>query len=31
MQSVDVTAGTIEYREEGDLDGPPVVLSLIHI
>lgn len=26
MQSVDVTAGTIEYREEGDPDGPAVVL-----
>jgi pimeloyl-ACP methyl ester carboxylesterase len=26
MKSVDVTAGTVEYREEGDLDGPPVVL-----
>lgn len=26
MKSVDVTAGTIEYREEGDPDGPPVVL-----
>jgi pimeloyl-ACP methyl ester carboxylesterase len=26
MKSVDITAGTIEYREEGDPDGPPVVL-----
>jgi pimeloyl-ACP methyl ester carboxylesterase len=26
MKSVDVTAGTIEYREEGDPNGPPVVL-----
>jgi pimeloyl-ACP methyl ester carboxylesterase len=26
MKSVDVTAGTIEYREEGDQGGPPVVL-----
>ncbi|MGZ5363505.1 MAG: alpha/beta fold hydrolase [Mycobacterium sp.] len=26
MKSVDVTAGTIEYRQEGDQDGPPVVL-----
>jgi len=26
MKSVDVTAGTIEYREEGDTSGPPVVL-----
>jgi pimeloyl-ACP methyl ester carboxylesterase len=26
MKSVEVTAGTIEYREEGDLSGPPVVL-----
>jgi pimeloyl-ACP methyl ester carboxylesterase len=26
MKSVEVTAGTIEYREEGDPDGPPVVL-----
>jgi pimeloyl-ACP methyl ester carboxylesterase len=26
MQSVEVTAGTVEYREEGDPDGPPVVL-----
>jgi pimeloyl-ACP methyl ester carboxylesterase len=26
MKSVDVTAGTIEYREHGDPDGPPVVL-----
>jgi len=26
MKSVAVTAGTIEYREEGDPDGPPVVL-----
>lgn len=26
MESVDVTAGTIEYRQEGDPDGPPVVL-----
>jgi pimeloyl-ACP methyl ester carboxylesterase len=26
MKSVDVTAGTIEYRQEGDPDGPPVVL-----
>lgn len=26
MKSVDVTAGTIEYREEGDPHGPPVVL-----
>ncbi len=26
MKSVDVTAGTIEYREEGDPDGAPVVL-----
>jgi pimeloyl-ACP methyl ester carboxylesterase len=26
MKSVDVTAGTIEYREEGDASGPPVVL-----
>lgn len=26
MKSVDLTAGTVEYREEGDPDGPPVVL-----
>jgi pimeloyl-ACP methyl ester carboxylesterase len=26
MKSVDVTAGTIEYREEGDPSGAPVVL-----
>ncbi len=26
MQTVDVTAGTLEYREEGDPAGPPVVL-----
>ena len=26
MKAVDVTAGTIEYREEGDPGGPPVVL-----
>jgi pimeloyl-ACP methyl ester carboxylesterase len=26
MKSVDVTAGTIEYREEGDQSGPPVLL-----
>ncbi|MFI5508854.1 alpha/beta fold hydrolase [Mycobacterium sp. NPDC051804] len=26
MKSVDVPAGTIEYREEGDPTGPPVVL-----
>jgi pimeloyl-ACP methyl ester carboxylesterase len=26
MKSVDVAAGTIEYREEGDPGGPPVVL-----
>ncbi|WP_051574414.1 alpha/beta fold hydrolase [Mycobacterium sp. URHB0044] len=26
MQSVDVIAGTIQYREEGDPSGPPVVL-----
>ena len=26
MKSVDVTAGTIEYREEGDPNGPPVLL-----
>lgn len=26
MKSVDVTAGTIEYREEGEPSGPPVVL-----
>jgi pimeloyl-ACP methyl ester carboxylesterase len=26
MKSVEVTAGTIEYREEGDPHGPPVVL-----
>jgi pimeloyl-ACP methyl ester carboxylesterase len=26
MKSVDVSAGTIEYREEGDPNGPPVVL-----
>ena len=26
MQSVDVTAGTLEYRDEGDPTGPPVVL-----
>lgn len=26
MRSVDVGAGTIQYREEGDQDGPPVVL-----
>jgi pimeloyl-ACP methyl ester carboxylesterase len=26
MKSMDVTAGTIEYRQEGDPDGPPVVL-----
>ena len=26
MKSAEVTAGTLEYREEGDLSGPPVVL-----
>jgi pimeloyl-ACP methyl ester carboxylesterase len=26
MKSVEVTAGTVEYREEGDPSGPPVVL-----
>ncbi|WP_319453974.1 MULTISPECIES: alpha/beta hydrolase [unclassified Mycobacterium] len=26
MKSVDVTAGTLEFREEGDPNGPPVVL-----
>jgi pimeloyl-ACP methyl ester carboxylesterase len=26
MKTVDVTAGTLQYREEGDPDGPPVVL-----
>jgi pimeloyl-ACP methyl ester carboxylesterase len=26
MKSVDVTAGALEYREEGDPSGPPVVL-----
>lgn len=26
MKTVDVTAGTIEFREEGDPTGPPVVL-----
>jgi pimeloyl-ACP methyl ester carboxylesterase len=26
MKTVDVTAGAIEYREEGDASGPPVVL-----
>ena len=26
MKSVDVAAGTVEYRDEGDPDGPPVVL-----
>jgi pimeloyl-ACP methyl ester carboxylesterase len=26
MQSIDVTAGTVEYREAGDPAGPPVVL-----
>ena len=26
MKSVDITAGPIEYREEGDPDGPPVIL-----
>ena len=26
MDSVEVIAGTIEYRQEGDPDGPPVVL-----
>jgi pimeloyl-ACP methyl ester carboxylesterase len=26
MKSVEVTAGTLEYREEGDPSGPPVVL-----
>ncbi|GAB7070556.1 alpha/beta hydrolase [Mycolicibacterium hodleri] len=26
LKSVDVTAGTVEYREEGDPAGPPVVL-----
>ena len=26
MKSVEVAAGIIEYREEGDADGPPVVL-----
>ena len=26
MKSVEVSAGTLEYREEGDPDGPPVVL-----
>ena len=26
MKSVEVTAGTLEYREEGTPDGPPVVL-----
>jgi pimeloyl-ACP methyl ester carboxylesterase len=25
-KAIDVSAGTIEYREEGDPDGPPVVL-----
>jgi pimeloyl-ACP methyl ester carboxylesterase len=27
MQTVDLAAGTIEYREVGDPDGPPVVLT----
>ena len=33
MRTVQVTAGVLEYREEGDPEGPPVVLllSLIHI
>lgn len=26
MRTVDVTAGRLEYRDEGDPDGPPVVL-----
>ncbi len=26
MKSIDVTAGTIEYLDEGDPSGPPVVL-----
>lgn len=26
MRSVEIAAGTVEYREEGDPDGPPVVL-----
>ena len=26
MKSVDLTAGTIEYREQGDPNGAPVVL-----
>jgi pimeloyl-ACP methyl ester carboxylesterase len=26
VKSVEVAAGTVEYREEGDPDGPPVVL-----
>ena len=26
MESIEVTAGSIDYREEGDPDGPPVVL-----
>ena len=26
MESVELTAGTIQYRREGDADGPPVVL-----
>ncbi|PRC51678.1 alpha/beta hydrolase, partial [Mycobacterium sp. ITM-2017-0098] len=26
MKSVEVTAGLLEYREEGVPDGPPVVL-----
>jgi pimeloyl-ACP methyl ester carboxylesterase len=26
MKTADVTAGTLEYREEGDPNGPPVVL-----
>ena len=27
MQAVQLSAGTIEYREVGDPEGPPVVLT----
>jgi pimeloyl-ACP methyl ester carboxylesterase len=27
MQTIELTAGTIEYREEGDPNGPPVVFT----
>jgi hypothetical protein len=29
MDSVEVSAGTVEYREAGDPDGPPVVLLTV--